>query len=85
MQYNLQDQQVKSAIMAHTQLAFEQRYQIKALIQAKHSRAKIATIVGVVQSTIYRELKGNTGRNLYPYILFNPISKHFDKGVTTNN
>lgn len=51
--------------MAHAQLTSEQRYQIKALMQTKQSKTKIAKIVGVDRSTIYRELKRNTGQRGY--------------------
>jgi len=51
--------------MAHTQLTSEQRYQIKALKQANQSPTQIAEIVGVDRSTIYRELKRNTGMRGY--------------------
>lgn len=51
--------------MAHTQLTSEQRYQIKALLQANQSPTKIAEIIGVDRSTIYRELKRNTGLRGY--------------------
>ncbi len=51
--------------MAHTQLTSEQRYQIKALLQANQSPIKIAEIIGVDRSTIYRELKRNTGLRGY--------------------
>jgi len=51
--------------MAHTQLTSEQRYQIKALMQAKRGATEIALIIGVDRSTIYRELKRNTGLRGY--------------------
>ena len=51
--------------MAHTQLTSEQRYQIKALKQANQTTTKIAEIVGVDRSTIYREIKRNTGLRGY--------------------
>lgn len=51
--------------MAHTQLTSEQRYQIKALKQANQSTAKMTEIVGVDRSTIYREIKRNTGLRGY--------------------
>ena len=43
--------------MAHTQLTSEQRYQIRALMQTNQPPTKIAKIIGVDRSTIYRELK----------------------------
>ena len=51
--------------MAHRQLTSEQRYQIKALKQANQPTEKIAEIVGVDRSTIYREIKRNTGLRGY--------------------
>ena len=51
--------------MTHTQLTSEQRYQIKALMQTKQPKTKIARIVGVDRSTIHRELKRNTGQRGY--------------------
>ena len=51
--------------MAHTQLTSEQRYQIKVLKQINQSPIKIAEIIGVDRSTIYRELKRNTGQRGY--------------------
>lgn len=51
--------------MAHTQLTSEQRYQIKALKQANQTTAKICEIVGVDRSTVYREIKRNTGLRGY--------------------
>ena len=51
--------------MAHMQLTSGQRYQIKALLQAKQRPTKIAEIIGVDRSTIYRELKRNTGLRGY--------------------
>lgn len=51
--------------MAHAQLTSEQRYQIKALMQAEQSPTKIAKIVGVARSTIYRERKRNSGLRGY--------------------
>ena len=51
--------------MAHVQLTSEQRYQIKALLQANQKPTKMAEIIGVARSTIYRELKRNTGLRGY--------------------
>ena len=51
--------------MIHIQLTSEQRYQIKALLQANQRLTKIAEIIGVDRSTIYRELKRNTGLRGY--------------------
>ena len=51
--------------MAHIQLTSEQRYQIKALLQANQRPRKVAEIIGVDRSTVYRELKRNTGLRGY--------------------
>ena len=51
--------------MSHTQLTSEQRYQIRALMQTNQAPTIIAKIVGVDRSTIYRELKRNTGQRGY--------------------
>ena len=51
--------------MTHVQLTSEQRYQIKALLQANQRPTKIAEIIGVDRSTIYREIKRNTGLRGY--------------------
>lgn len=51
--------------MAHTQLTSEQRYQIRALMQTNQPPTTIARIIGVDRSTIYRELKRNTGQRGY--------------------
>ena len=51
--------------MAHTQLTSGQRYQIKVLMQTNQPVTTIAEIVGVHRSTIYRELKRNTGQRGY--------------------
>ena len=51
--------------MAHKQLTSEQRYQIKALLQANQRPTKIAEIIGVDRSTIYREIKRNAGLRGY--------------------
>src|SRR5690554_838163 len=44
----------------YTHLSLEQRYQIEALLQTGISRTKIAEIIGVHRSTVYRELKRNS-------------------------
>ncbi|MDZ7692464.1 MAG: IS30 family transposase [Balneolaceae bacterium] len=43
----------------YTQLSLENRYQIKALIDAGHTQAEIARTIGVHRSTISRELRRN--------------------------
>ena len=51
--------------MRYTQLTYEQRYQIKALIQMGHNQTEIASVIGVHRSTISRELKRNRGQRGY--------------------
>ena len=46
----------------YTQLSFEQRYQIEALLQAGRSQKEIAQQIGVHPSTICREFRRNTAR-----------------------
>ena|SRR5690554_140883 len=49
----------------YNQLAYEQRCQISALIKSGLSQRAIASIIGVSQSTISRELARNTGERGY--------------------
>jgi transposase, IS30 family len=51
--------------MTYAQLAQNQRYQIKALLDTKVPQWKIAEIIGVHPSTISRELKRNRGKRGY--------------------
>ena len=51
--------------MGYTQLTYEQRYQIKALLKMGHNRSEIAECLGVHKSTISRELKRNRGKRGY--------------------
>jgi len=46
----------------YTQLSFEQRYQIEALLQAGRSQKEIAQQIGVHPSTICREFRRNMAR-----------------------
>lgn len=46
----------------YKQLTIHQRYQIEALLETEKSKTKIANIVGVSASTIYRELSRNTAK-----------------------
>lgn len=46
--------------MPHKQLTLDQRYQIRAYMQAGFSKPKIASLLGVHKTTIYRELHRNT-------------------------
>jgi IS30 family transposase len=51
--------------MSYKQLTLVERYKIKALLQARTSKNRIAVILGVHRSTIYRELKRNSGAVSY--------------------
>jgi len=54
--------------MNYTQLAREQRYQIKVLMKAGHNQSRIAVLIGCHKSTISRELRRNCGQKGYrPY------------------
>ena len=46
----------------YTQLSFEQRYQIEALLQTGRSHKEIAQQIGVHPSTICREFRRNSAR-----------------------
>ena len=47
--------------MPYKQLTLEQRYEIRAYLQAGFSKIKISKLLGVHKTTIYRELKRNMG------------------------
>lgn len=47
------------------QLTLEQRYEIQALLNAKHRKNFIAKQLGVDKSTITRELQRNSGKRVY--------------------
>ena len=47
--------------MSYKQLTLEKRYDIRAYLQAGFSKVKIAELIGVHKTTIYRELKRNMG------------------------
>lgn len=51
--------------MNYTQLTYEQRYQICALLRAGHNQSQIALLVACHKSTISRELRRNRGRKKY--------------------
>ena len=51
----------------YTQLTYEQRCQIYALIDTDFTQAQIADIIGVSQSTISRELRRNKGKRGYRF------------------
>lgn len=51
----------------YQQLAYEQRCQISALIKSGFSQRKMASTLGVNQSTISRELSRNTGKRGYQH------------------
>lgn len=51
--------------MQYKQLTFEQRIQLKAYLKVGYSQTTIAQILGVNRSTVYREIKRNTGQRGY--------------------
>ena len=51
--------------MAHSQLTLAQRYKIYAYLQANISKSRIATLLNVHRSTVYREIKRNTVQGKY--------------------
>ena len=51
--------------MSYKQLTLEQRYEIRAYMQAGFSKNEIAGFIGVHKSTITRELQRNTGLRGY--------------------
>ena len=51
--------------MSYTQLTYEQRYQIKALLEMGHKQTQIAECLGVHKSTISREILRNRGQRGY--------------------
>ena len=53
--------------MSHKQLSYEKRCQIKAFLQSKIPVARIAQLVGVHKSTVYREIGRNKNRRGYQF------------------
>lgn len=51
--------------MSYKQLTLRQRYEIKAYMQAGISKGRIAKLIGVHRSTVYRELKRNQASKGY--------------------
>jgi IS30 family transposase len=51
--------------MTYAQLTYEQRYQIKALLEMDHNQTQIAECLGVHKSTISREMRRNQGQRGY--------------------
>jgi len=51
--------------MSYKQLTLKQRYEIRALLQAGTSKNRIAELIGVHKSTVYRELGRNQGAKGY--------------------
>jgi IS30 family transposase len=51
--------------MNYTQLTYEQRYQICALVKAGHNQSQIARLISCHKSTISRELRRNRGQKKY--------------------
>lgn len=54
---------IRVIMQKYKQLSLENRHQIKALIDAGHSRTKIAQTIGVHKSTISRELSRNVAKS----------------------
>ncbi|MCK4499682.1 helix-turn-helix domain-containing protein, partial [Candidatus Babeliales bacterium] len=48
--------------MAYKQLTYDQRCQIKTLLQANHLVPYISRALKIHKSTVYRELKRNRGK-----------------------
>ena len=53
--------------MKYRHLISEQRYTIYVLLRQKKSKKEIAQTIGVSLSTLYRELKRNSGQRGYHY------------------
>jgi transposase, IS30 family len=74
--------------MNYTQLSYEQRFEIYALLKAGLNQTNIAKIVGVSKSTISREMKPNSGLKGYRPKQANERAldrrKHADKHVRFN-
>ena len=74
--------------MNYTQLSYEQRFEIYALLKAGLNQTNIAKIVGVSKSTISREMKRNSGLKGYRPKQANERAldrrKHADKHVRFN-
>jgi IS30 family transposase len=51
--------------MEHKQLTFEQRCIIEQMLKDKHSKNSIISILELVESTFYRELKRNSKKLFY--------------------
>jgi IS30 family transposase len=62
---NPNSQKLTGAQMAYKQLTLEQRYGLKAFMQAGFSIYQISKELSVHQSTLYREIKRNTGKRGY--------------------
>ena len=61
--------------MNYSQLAREQRYQIKVLLNTGHNHTEIARAIGVNKSTISRELVRNRGQRGYRPIQADELAK----------
>lgn len=51
--------------MKYTQITYERRCQIYILLKADLSQTKMAKLIGISRSALYRELKRNTGQKGY--------------------
>ena len=59
----------------YKQLTSEQRYTISVLLQNEKSKKEIANTIGVHISTLYRELKRNTGKRAYSWRTAHDMAK----------
>ncbi len=64
----------------YSQLTLEQRYGIYTLLKTGHNQSKIAEVIGVHKSTVYRELKRNHGRRGYRYKQANAFAESRKQG-----
>jgi len=64
----------------YSQLTLEQRYGIYTLLKTGHDQSKIAEVIGVHKSTVYRELKRNHGGRGYRYKQANAFAESRKQG-----
>ncbi len=70
--------------MSYKQLTLEQRYEIKAYMQAGLTTMKMSKQIGVHRSTIYRELKRNHGHRGYRPLQANQKAVERKKNASKN-
>lgn len=66
-------------VKEYSRVSYEQRCQIFSLLQVKVSVPKIASLIGVNKSTVYRELKRNSSKNEYRPIAAQRRANHRKK------